>query len=1266
MQDLDPIEIEVAMKVAKAIDDSQNLDGSLKDLDKSVENVKKKFKQKTEELNRNTQAKKTQTQTTRQQTEATQKQTQATQQQNDALNRSGQNLNALRNSVNQITRELPAFTYSAQTGFMAIANNIPILGDAMARIRMENGALRASGQQAIPVWKQLIGSLFSWNSLLSVGITLLTVYGDDIGSFIMSLFKGKESIDQSKMSIESLNKALNSTEYQKAKSDILSLRAEFDLAKKGIVSKEYALKQYNKTLGEVMGTTKDFTQAEDNLIKKGDAYIKMMFYKSAANAILQDEEANNKIIEAEKRKIELTREWEKAIQDVKDEIARKQETTTSLNGLNFDGKGAGQQVEMVKKRVGELTGSYRLLGAYWQTAQDKFKELQKVSEELDAETNQLDESRTQVYKRLTEKYHGIAGMFDLNLLGDDTKKGSKKVQDEYKKLLEKIAELDKEYSKQSFDKHDTEIQALKEKFAKVRTLVEEFNKKSKLKIGIDQLNTLEDKAVATLRYRQETENLKKELNKQKELFAEYESYKTKVGGEEADRRFKNELKGVESYRKALEEAITKTNADPDSPQRTERLRELQAMLLLANENESKQQRNKFADLLEEYKGFNEKRLTIDYQYYDDLAILEQQRNEANADAVDEAIKMRKAKYEEDLSNLQATILQSSDFYQKLFSDLSQKGYKTLRDFAQYTAEVLNSAKTYNTTDGKTMVRIEYDQINEQGEVVKRVSNITIAEFERIKNKAEELNRTLREKNPFAGVVDSFKEVIKSAKENDTDGLTTSLNTLDQSIKMSIGTFKDWGENLSVVFGDGVGDAVDNISKLTGGVFDLGSGIARIASGDIVGGITSSLSGIGSIYKQLTGWRQKAREQQVKMMLADVEALRTIRQQNLALKENVRELSVYNNQLELRNKLIKDGVIAQDGIQNKFRYDLQMLKEYQKEAESSEKTQKELFDRLAKSRFDTGKISTGSASSIRVHEMIGGGLEEMKQYYQRLIKSGNEAFSPIFEQVLEMLNKSETMGDYFQMLNQRGWLRGDAKQFYEQWKKAGEDIDKLQQKFAELKNEMRQVVIGENFDGFVNNFANALAQAQGNVAQFAEFTEEKIKSSLFNAFKYQYLREQLKPLYEQMGDLLNEGVDTLDKDKIEAISQQFENTFKNANAKLGQLGQQLGTNLYDNKGVEASRNSLKGAVRGITEQQADLLAGQFGGLRLAQLETNKINKQGFAETMAQTSRMIGIQLEIQHNTKRTADNTEAMKDSLKNIETSVKSNKNDLKGNGIKP
>jgi len=33
--------------------------------------------------------------------------------------------NPLSNSINQLTREMPAFTYSVQTGFMALSNNIP-------------------------------------------------------------------------------------------------------------------------------------------------------------------------------------------------------------------------------------------------------------------------------------------------------------------------------------------------------------------------------------------------------------------------------------------------------------------------------------------------------------------------------------------------------------------------------------------------------------------------------------------------------------------------------------------------------------------------------------------------------------------------------------------------------------------------------------------------------------------------------------------------------------------------------------------------------------------------------------------------------------------------------------------------------------------------------------------------------------------------------------------------------------------------------------
>jgi hypothetical protein len=86
----------------------------------------------------------------------------------------------LGHSVNQITRELPAFTNSMTTGFMAISNNIPMFVDQINNIRTANAALIAQGQPVQSVFSQLATSIFSWQTALSLGVTLLTVYGAEM------------------------------------------------------------------------------------------------------------------------------------------------------------------------------------------------------------------------------------------------------------------------------------------------------------------------------------------------------------------------------------------------------------------------------------------------------------------------------------------------------------------------------------------------------------------------------------------------------------------------------------------------------------------------------------------------------------------------------------------------------------------------------------------------------------------------------------------------------------------------------------------------------------------------------------------------------------------------------------------------------------------------------------------------------------------------------------------------------------------------------
>lgn len=99
----------------------------------------------------------------------------------------------LSNSVAQLTREMPAFAVSVNTGFLALSNNIPMLADEIKRIRLENQALKAEGSSTVPVWKQIAKSFLSWNTVLSVGVTLLTVYGKDIYDWTKKLFTAADA-----------------------------------------------------------------------------------------------------------------------------------------------------------------------------------------------------------------------------------------------------------------------------------------------------------------------------------------------------------------------------------------------------------------------------------------------------------------------------------------------------------------------------------------------------------------------------------------------------------------------------------------------------------------------------------------------------------------------------------------------------------------------------------------------------------------------------------------------------------------------------------------------------------------------------------------------------------------------------------------------------------------------------------------------------------------------------------------------------------------
>ena len=110
--------------------------------------------------------------------------------------------NGLNMSIQQLARELPVLSMGPQMFFMAISNNLPIFTDELARARKEYEAMIASGQKGVPVWRQVLSSLLSWQTALAVGIALTVAYGKEIGNWVTNLFRGKKALDTARMATE--------------------------------------------------------------------------------------------------------------------------------------------------------------------------------------------------------------------------------------------------------------------------------------------------------------------------------------------------------------------------------------------------------------------------------------------------------------------------------------------------------------------------------------------------------------------------------------------------------------------------------------------------------------------------------------------------------------------------------------------------------------------------------------------------------------------------------------------------------------------------------------------------------------------------------------------------------------------------------------------------------------------------------------------------------------------------------------------------------
>lgn len=366
--------------------------------------------------------------------------------------------NMLGFQIQQVARELPSLAYGPQIFFSAISNNLPMLADEIARAKKSVDELKKAGQTFTPVWKQIASSIFSWQTLLVAGATVLTLYGKEITNWVASLFKGKTTIDASAAALERFNSAMAQGSVS-AQSELTKLnllyRAATDLSKP-YEERAEAVKKLQDIYPAYFGNM----AAEQVMV--GNAVGAYENLRDAIIEVAQAKAAQELITEnvIKKLKIEGTDEY-KRIQSYADRIDTLQ---SKINDLQS--KGISKKSPIIEGLSGAIAGLEKGIERASEAIRTKLELPDDIPNDIREYLAILDES--------SEELASVAGKSFIGKTPAELNAEWKKARQEAKSAVEKAAsdqernlkELDKQLQKLRDDALQAEVDSMKEGTAK--------------------------------------------------------------------------------------------------------------------------------------------------------------------------------------------------------------------------------------------------------------------------------------------------------------------------------------------------------------------------------------------------------------------------------------------------------------------------------------------------------------------------------------------------------------------------------------------------------------------------------------------------------------------------------------------------------------------------------------------------------------------------------------------------------------------------------
>ena len=1120
--------------------------------------------------------------------------------------------NGLGFSVQQVARELPSLAISANTFFLAISNNLPILVDEIAKAKKEYAAFKAelaAGNKDVkavaPVWQQLTKSILSWQTALVVGLTLLSVYGKDVIKWIGSLGKAKD-----------------------VTLDLLSAEQEMALARKsawGNIAKEQSQLDilYNKLKNVTLSTTErnaairewvknykthsDILDGEkvsiDKLKQSYAALSKEIYNKAvadkyserAAELAVKIADARTKanyqlkdVLEAEAKSENAQREYEEKQRqygntdnyDEQQELLRfKMAASTAKNQLNSQQK----IQEQLKKNLANLTDTYNVfidqINKYQPFAAPKegtYDYWQQQVEIADNALKQIQDSYLKVLKSGSTQGvpEEVVKQYDALIKQKTEAEEKLKIYDdkglskEYNSIVDQNQKISDLIDKQSIERKRREedlenqviqsrIDAMADGEAKIRAQRELDNKKE-----IQDLK------------RQREDYIRTEIEYQKRLFDAQEDLNAKKSKDYKKKTF--DLSSVK---------VDTSNWDSIIENREKKqIKDLYTA-----------EANAMREYLKEYGTFQQKKEAITKEYNDKIA---------NATTEGDK-KILQKQMEEALSSVDMDKLKQEINWELIFSDLNKVSKKSLEQVKQQLKTFKNSDEYKNmAVDQKKVIDEALNNIQSTiidkggllGDLPEQLDALRIAQDE-LKQAQDEYNKSLKsgtdaEKEAALKKKNKAEKNVQNAETNVTrsadktyQNLITLADTITQlgsSSEMSLSQIGSLASGLIDTFTE----AGSKIGGIVGAVFSLLDGIEKQGFDGFVKNVFSSVFGVGaSMWNTIT--------------FGGFNKLFGIGGNAKEVQEAIDRLTDRNETLEKSIDRLTDVMEKSAGSKSISAY------------EQAYKYQQEQITNTLKIAQEQARYSGSHHSWQYYMEWTDEQLRWARENVDKNFSGTGSLWGLSPEQMKTLLSNADISEQ----------IRNEGKGGY-----GGRVLEKLEAyadqagKLDELTEKINESLMQISFDGLRDNFFESLMDMDKDAKSFSEDFSEYMQRALLNFSMGELFDDELRGWYSGIAKLMKEQGGKLTKQQLEDARKEYDVMVQDAMNERDKIAEITG---YTGSSSSSSQEASKKGFATASQDSIDELNGRFTALQIAGEEIKNQNQQQTMSILELKAEMLPI-------------------------------------------